>query len=106
MRAQRLALQADVIAALTLEALHGSSRPFHPAVHAVRPHAGQLAVAARLRTLLNFGTVPSQIMRSHVNCGKVQDSYTMRCVPQIHGVSHDTIAFISDVIQVCDSLKF
>jgi histidine ammonia-lyase len=103
-RARRIALQADIIAALTLESLHGSSRPFHPAVHAVRPHPGQLAVAARLRTLLNFGAVPSQIMRSHVNCGKVQDSYTMRCVPQIHGVSHDTIEFVGGVLETeCNS---
>jgi histidine ammonia-lyase len=103
-RAQRVAVQADVIAALTLEALHGSSRPFHPAVHAVRPHSGQLAVAGRLRALLNFGRTPSQIMRSHVNCGKVQDSYTMRCVPQIHGVSHDTIAFVAGILETeCNS---
>eukprot|EP00455_Lapot_gusevi_P014546 TRINITY_DN1727_c0_g1_i1.p1 TRINITY_DN1727_c0_g1~~TRINITY_DN1727_c0_g1_i1.p1 ORF type:complete len:603 (+),score=194.26 TRINITY_DN1727_c0_g1_i1:68-1876(+) len=103
-RARNIARQADVIAAMTLEALKGSVRPFHPSIHQVRPHQGQILVAGRLRNLLNYGGQPSQIMSSHARCGKVQDSYTMRCIPQIHGISHDTVKFVWNILRTeCNS---
>lgn len=53
-----------------------------------------------MRDILNFGGAPSKITHSHVNCGKVQDSYTLRCIPQVHGITHDTIAFSYDIVNV------
>eukprot|EP00742_Colponemidia_sp_Colp-10_P003515 GILJ01003742.1.p1 GENE.GILJ01003742.1~~GILJ01003742.1.p1 ORF type:complete len:593 (+),score=100.38 GILJ01003742.1:59-1780(+) len=97
-RAQRIAAQADVVACLTLEALKGSVRAFHPYIHAARPHSGQQQVAHRMRCLLHSSSHPSEISQSHRNCGRVQDSYTLRCIPQVHGVVHDTIEFVRNII--------
>jgi histidine ammonia-lyase len=98
-RATLLALQADVVAALTLECLRGSVKAFDARIHAARPHSGQMAVAKRFRTLLIDPTSgPSEISHSHHNCNRVQDSYTLRCIPQVHGVVHDTIAFVRSII--------
>lgn len=103
-RARSVARTADVVAALTLEALKASARPFHPAIHSSRPHRGQELVAGRLRNLLCFGGEASEITRSHKGCGRVQDAYTMRCIPQVHGIVHDTIAFTHGVISTeCNS---
>ena len=103
-RAKQIAMQADVIAAITIEALHGSVRPFHPLIHQARPHAGQVKVAETLRLLLHSQWSPSEISASHINCKKVQDSYTLRCVPQIHGICHDTIQFVDGILSVeCNS---
>ncbi len=98
-RAKRIARQADVITALTIEALCGSSTAFHPLIHNARPHCGQRLTAGRVRSLLHWNTDElSDISKWHENCPKVQDSYTLRCVPQIHGISHDTIAWVYQVI--------
>lgn len=97
-RAVGVARQADVIAALSLEALKGSTKAFHRAIHAVRPHPGQMEVAERLRSLLDSEIFPSQISVSHRSCERVQDAYTLRCIPQVHGVVNDTIAFVHKVI--------
>lgn len=97
-RAGLLALQADAIACLTLEALKGTRRAFLAMIHAVRPHAGQQAVAQRLRALLHTTTHPSPLYVDHHNCGRVQDSYTLRCIPQVHGISHDTILFVKSIL--------
>lgn len=103
-RARSVARTADVVSAMTLEALKASARPFHPAIHGARPHRGQELVAGRLRNLLNFGGVASEITRSHKGCGKVQDAYTMRCLPQVHGIVHDTVAFTYGIISTeCNS---
>lgn len=75
--------QADIIAAMTLEALAGSAKPFHLRLHELRPHPGCLHVAERLRNLL----ADSEIMESHINCRRVQDPYSLRCIPQVHGAS-------------------
>ncbi|XP_078489357.1 histidine ammonia-lyase [Ciona intestinalis] len=99
-RAKYIALQADVVAALTLEALLGTSRAFDSAIHAARPHKGQQAVAQRIRRLLQYGGNPSEITESHKNCPRVQDAYTLRCCPQVHGVAHDTIDFVKDILNV------
>lgn len=74
-------------------------------IHEARPHKGQRESAARMRAVLhNPGLQPSEIASSHKNCGAVQDSYTLRCAPQVHGVVHDTIDFALNVLQVeCNS---
>ena len=97
-RARMIALQADVIAALSLEALRGTTRAYDAEIHRVRPHKGQNEVAKRLRSLLHSDISPSMISESHRNCGQAQDAYTLRCVPQVHGIVHDTIDFVSGVI--------
>ncbi|KYB26333.1 histidine ammonia-lyase isoform X2 [Tribolium castaneum] len=98
-RALHIAKQADVVAALTLEVLKGTSRAFDSDVQKIRPHKGQIAVAKRLRALLHSDTYPSEIAESHRFCNKVQDAYTLRCCPQVHGIVHDTIDFVQGIIQ-------
>ncbi|CAL4099478.1 unnamed protein product, partial [Meganyctiphanes norvegica] len=97
-RAETIALQADVVAALTLEVLKGTSRAFDSDVSRLRNHKGQGEVARRLRALLHSETYPSQIAESHRFCDRVQDAYTMRCCPQVHGVVHDTLHFVRGII--------
>uniref|UniRef100_A0A915LUN2 Histidine ammonia-lyase n=2 Tax=Meloidogyne incognita group TaxID=654580 RepID=A0A915LUN2_MELJA len=99
-RAENLAKQADVIAALTLDVLKGTTRAFDAKVHKVRPHKGQNLVAGRLRALLHSDLNRSEIAESHRHCGKVQDAYTLRCVPQVHGVTHDTIEFVKELLNI------
>ena len=86
--AETLAASADVVCALSLDALRGSSRAFDPRLHAVRPHPGQLLVAGRLHGFLE----DSEIRRSHATCGRVQDAYSLRCTPQVHGPVRDALA--------------
>jgi histidine ammonia-lyase len=88
-RAERLVTLADVAGAMTLEALRGSQVPFDERLQAVRPHPGQTASAANLRSLLQ----DSEVMISHKDCGKIQDSYTLRCMPQVHGPVREALAF-------------
>ncbi|CAM4838567.1 unnamed protein product [Rotaria magnacalcarata] len=97
-QAMSIARQADVIAALSTDALRGTVRHLHPKIHSSRPHLGQSVVAERLRSLLASELHPSEISKSHSNCGRVQDAYSIRCVPQIHGISWDTIGFVKNVI--------
>ncbi|NXD28841.1 HUTH lyase, partial [Spelaeornis formosus] len=78
-RAGAIARQADIIAALTLEVLKGTTRAFDTDIHAVRPHRGQAEVAFRFRSLLDSDHHPSEIAESHRFCDRVQDAYTMRC---------------------------
>jgi histidine ammonia-lyase len=92
--AHALATLADVAGATSLEALMGTATPFDDRLMAVRPHPGQRAVAANLRTLL----AGSAIMASHRDCAKVQDPYSLRCMPQIHGASRDALAFAHEVL--------
>uniref|UniRef100_H2YBK7 Histidine ammonia-lyase n=1 Tax=Ciona savignyi TaxID=51511 RepID=H2YBK7_CIOSA len=99
-RARYIALQADVVAALTLEALQGTSRAFDAAIHGARPHKGQQAVAQRIRRLLQYGGTPSEITENHKNCPRVQDAYTLRCCAQVHGIAHDTIDFVTNILNV------
>ncbi|NXY81180.1 HUTH lyase, partial [Alcedo cyanopectus] len=82
-RAGAIARQADIIAALTLEVLKGTTRAFDTDIHAVRPHRGQVEVAFRFRSLLDSDHHPSEIAESHRFCDRVQDAYTMRCCPQV-----------------------
>ena len=95
-RALVLQKDADILAAMSLEALQGSATPFDERVHRIRPHKGQIAVAGNIRKLLEH----SEIMDSHRDCGKVQDSYSLRCVPQVHGASRDALAYSAQTIEV------
>jgi histidine ammonia-lyase len=91
---------ADIAGALSLEALKGTVRAFDPRVVAARPHPGQIAVAAFLRELLSDPSMPgSEIAQSHKDCGKVQDPYSLRCMPQVHGASRDVLAFAREVLE-------
>lgn len=94
-KAQHLVRAADLLAAMSLEALQGSLTPFDTRIHAVRPHAGQAQVAANVRQLL----VESEILESHRHCGKVQDPYCLRCVPQVHGASRDALAYAATTVE-------
>ena len=89
-----LAKAADVACALTVEALRGSEKPFQARLHALRAHPGQQATAANLRALL----AGSAIVRSHASCAKVQDAYSLRCAPQVHGAAKDGIRYALDVL--------
>jgi histidine ammonia-lyase len=98
-RAQNAIKTADIIAALTLEALRGSCRAFREEIHLARPHAGQLISSRHMRQYLHSERYPSEINESHKNCGKVQDAYSLRCTPQVHGIVYDTIAFAKHVLE-------
>jgi histidine ammonia-lyase len=86
---------ADVIGALSLEALQGTPRAFDPRIARVRPHPGQAASARNLTRLL----ADSEIVASHKNCGKVQDAYSLRCMPQVHGATRDALAWGRQVLE-------
>jgi histidine ammonia-lyase len=96
LEAEELATIADVAGALTLEALKGSHLAFDARLHALRPHRGQVDSAANLRALLD----DSEIARSHEACGRVQDAYSLRCMPQVHGSARDGIRFTRSVLAV------
>jgi len=87
--AEMLAETADVLGAMSLDALHGTDVAFDERIHAARPHAGQMKVAANLRRLI----AGSEIRESHKDCGRVQDAYSLRCIPQVHGAVRDTLEF-------------
>ena len=86
--ARVLTESADVIAALTLDALRGTPRAFDRRIQAARPHPGQAASAALLERLFEG----SEIRQSHIGCGRVQDAYSLRCIPQVHGAVRDALA--------------
>lgn len=92
LQARRLSDWADVIAAVSLDAYDGLIEPFTHAVHAVRPHQGQIETAARMRELLDGSEIISR-SKAHV-----QDPYSFRCVPQVHGAVKDTIRYVHSVI--------
>ena len=93
--AETLVDSADVIGSLTLDALRGTDVAFDERIHRVRPHAGQLKTAANLRRMLEG----SQIRESHRECGRVQDAYSLRCIPQVHGAVRDTLAHCREVFE-------
>jgi histidine ammonia-lyase len=92
----RLSKMADIACAMSLEMLMGSSSEFDPRIHQVRPHPGQIASADNMLRL----TSESQIILSHAGCARVQDAYTLRCSPQIHGASKDAVAHARRVIDI------
>src|SRR5271167_3976064 len=94
--AETLVASADVIGALTLDALRGTDAAFDERIHRVRPHSGQLRTAENLRRMLEG----SQIRESHRDCGRVQDAYSLRCMPQVHGAVRDTLAHCRQVMEI------
>jgi histidine ammonia-lyase len=82
-RAINLALQADIISALTVEMLKGNVDQFDAEIHKARPHPGQIEVASRIRSLLHSDVYESKCYIGNVKDRKVQDPYTMRCIPQV-----------------------
>jgi histidine ammonia-lyase len=96
LRAERLAAAADVIGALSLEAYLGSDRVFDRRINDLRPHPGQERVAGNLRTLV----AGSEIVQSHAECERVQDPYSFRCIPVVHGAVRDSIAHVRRVTEV------
>jgi histidine ammonia-lyase len=97
LRAKRLAHVADLGGAMTLEALMGTPRAFDPRIQNARPHRGQIAVAEHLRTLLRG----SEIRESHrQNDPRVQDAYSTRCIPQVHGAVRDAFAHVEQVLAI------
>jgi histidine ammonia-lyase len=94
-RARHLARIADIAGAMTVEATKSSLKPFDERIQAVRPHPGQGACAANLRRLLDG----SEIMQSHADCLKVQDAYSLRCMPQVHGAFRDALAHVTAVVE-------
>lgn len=98
LEAERCARVADIAAAMTIEGLMGSHKPFLSAIHRVRGHEGQSLVARELRALL----ARSQINASHQDehCQKVQDPYSLRCAPQVHGAARDALAFVRRTLSI------
>ena len=89
--ARRLARSADVVGSLTLDALEGTDVAFDPRIHAARPHPGQACSARNLRRLL----AGSAVRESHRDCGRVQDAYSLRCMPQVHGAARDALDYVA-----------
>ena len=94
--AETLVDSADVIGGLSCDALRGTDAAFDERIHRVRPHSGQIKTAANLRRMLEG----SQIRESHRECGRVQDAYSLRCIPQVHGAVRDTLAHCREVFEV------
>jgi histidine ammonia-lyase len=93
--AETLVDTADVIGSLSLDALKGTDVAFDERIHQARPHRGQMKTAENLRRMLEG----SQIRESHRECGKVQDAYSLRCMPQVHGAVRDTLAHCREVME-------
>jgi len=94
-RAARLANLADLIGCMSLEGFRGSIRPMDPRLHEVRPHPGAQTVAANVRRWM----AGSEILSSHENCGRVQDPYSLRCIPQVHGAFRDALTHFSQTVE-------
>ncbi len=94
-RAKRALKQADIIASMSLEALRGSIQPFDARLHEVRPHPGAIETAANFRALLR----DSEVLASHADCDKVQDPYSLRCIPQVHGAIRDVVRHAIEVVE-------
>jgi len=91
----KLAKMCDIAAAMSLEVLMGSRTEFDPRIHRVRPHLGQAAAADNMGRI----TQNSEIISSHKDCSRVQDAYTLRCSPQVHGASKDAINYTLNVVE-------
>ncbi|WP_420401977.1 histidine ammonia-lyase [Flagellimonas sp.] len=87
---------ADIIGAMMLEGLQGSMKPFHEKLHEVRPFKGNQHVAGRIRTLLQG----SEILEDHIDCERVQDPYSLRCIPQVHGASRNAWLHLKELLEV------
>ncbi len=87
---------ADIIGAMSLESLTGTKAPFDERLHNLRPYNGNKLVAQRLRLMLHN----SAIMQSHVDCGRVQDPYSLRCMPQVHGASRNAWLHLKELTEI------
>jgi histidine ammonia-lyase len=94
--AETLVDSADVLGGLCCDALKGTDAAFDERIHKARPHNGQMKTAANLRKMLEG----SQIRESHRECGRVQDAYSLRCIPQVHGAVRDTLAHCREVFEI------
>ena len=94
--AEQVARAADIAAALSIDALRGSSHPFEPRIHEARPFRGQLAAAANIAALMRG----SGINHSHEHCGTVQDAYSLRCAAQVHGATREALRFVRETVLV------
>ncbi len=94
--AETLVDSADVLGGLCCDALKGTDTAFDERIHNARPHNGQIKTAANLRKMLEG----SQIRESHRTCGRVQDAYSLRCIPQVHGAVRDTLAHCREVFEI------
>ena len=94
--AETLVDSADVLGGLSCDALKGTDAAFDERIHQARPHGGQIKTAANLRKMLEG----SQIRESHRECGRVQDAYSLRCIPQVHGAVRDTLAHCRRVFEI------
>ena len=88
--------QADIIGAMMIEGLQGSVKPFHEALHNLRPYKGTQHVAHRIRNLLKG----SEILEDHIDCERVQDPYSLRCIPQVHGASRNAWLHLKELVEV------
>jgi len=91
----RLAKLADIAAAMSLEVLMGSRTEFDPRIHRLRPHPGQAAAADNMNRIVQN----SEIISSHKDCSRVQDAYTLRCSPQVHGATRDALSYAKMVVE-------
>ena len=94
--AETLVSSADVLGGLCCDALKGTDAAFDERIHRARPHSGQMQTAANLRRMLEG----SQIRESHRDCGRVQDAYSLRCIPQVHGAVRDTLSHCRGVFEI------
>ncbi len=94
-KARSLSKLADIAGALSVEGDRASKRPFDQRIHAIRPHPGQIAAANNIRRLIEG----SQIIESHAKCKRVQDPYSFRCIPQVHGAVKDACAYAIGVVE-------
>ncbi len=96
LKAEQLLSIANLAGAMSLEALHGTTRAADMRIHSIRPHLGQQKVALHLLSL----TADSEIIASHKNCRRVQDAYSLRCIPQVHGAVYDAVAYVRKVLEI------
>ena len=88
--------QADIIGAMMIEGLQGSVKPFYKELHELRPFKGNIHVASRIKSLLHG----SEIMEDHIDCERVQDPYSLRCIPQVHGASRNAWLHLKELVEV------
>ena len=88
--------QADIIGAMMIEGLQGSIKPFYKELHALRPYKGNIHVATRITSLLKG----SEIMEDHIDCERVQDPYSLRCIPQVHGASRNAWLHLKELLEI------
>ncbi|MBU4484881.1 histidine ammonia-lyase [bacterium] len=94
-RAEKLIRHADIAGALSIEGDRGSAKPFDERVHNLRPHPGQIKTAEDILKLIDG----SEIIAEHNDCTRVQDPYSFRCIPQVHGVAKETFDYVKNIIE-------